>query len=87
MTVLSFFSFNVFKAQLISFFFRLRNAELPVKVSKTISCSLGGKQRLINIQVSAAEQQPTFKKDGNNIAYMLPSNFSILENGNNHIKQ
>lgn len=72
---------------MISFFFRLRNAELPVKVSKTISCSLGGKQRLINIQVSAAEQQPTFKKDGNNIAYMLPSNFSILENGNNHIKQ
>ncbi|XP_018562187.1 myosin-IA isoform X2 [Anoplophora glabripennis] len=66
---------------------QIKNAELPVKVSKTISCSLGGKQRLINIQVSAAEQRPTFKKDGSNVAYVLPSNFSILENGNNHIKQ
>nr|XP_023024555.1 myosin-IA isoform X1 [Leptinotarsa decemlineata] len=66
---------------------QIKNAELPVKVSKTITCSLGRKQRTINVQVSAAEQKATFKKDGNNIAYLLPSNFAILENGNNHIKQ
>ncbi|XP_050497892.1 unconventional myosin ID isoform X1 [Diabrotica virgifera virgifera] len=68
-------------------YYQIKQADLPVKVSKTISCSLGNKQRLINIQVSAAEQQATFKKDGHNILYLLPSTFSILENGNNHIKQ
>ncbi|CAG9816020.1 unnamed protein product, partial [Phaedon cochleariae] len=68
-------------------YFQIKNAELPVKVSKSISCMLGGKQRIINIQVSAAEQAATFRKDGNNITYLLPSNSSILENGNNHIKQ
>lgn len=68
-------------------FFRLKNADLPVKVSKTLQCSLGGKQRIINIQVSAAEQIPTFRKDGNGIAYLIPSDYSILENGNSHIKQ
>lgn len=41
---------------------------------------------MINIQVSAAEQTPTFKKEGNGIAYLIPSDYSILENGNNHIK-
>lgn len=61
--------------------------DLPVKVCKTIHCSLGGKQRVINIQVSAAEHIPTFRKDCNGIAYLVPSNFSILENGNTHIKQ
>lgn len=67
-------------------YFRLRNTDLPVKVSKTLQCSLGGKQRLINVQVSADVQTPTFKKDGSNILYMLPSSFAILENGNNHYK-
>lgn len=66
---------------------QIKNAELPVKVSKTISCSLGGKQRLINIQVAAAEVKPTFRKEGSNIAYLLPSSYSIVENGNNHLKQ
>lgn len=65
----------------------MKNVDLPVKVSKTIQCSLGGKQRLINIQVAASEQMPTFKKDGINILYLIPSNYSIIENGNNHIKQ
>ncbi|XP_030751648.1 unconventional myosin ID isoform X2 [Sitophilus oryzae] len=67
-------------------FFQLRKTDLPVKVSKTLQCSLGGKQRLINISVSAELQTPTFRKDGNNILYLVPSNFAILENGNNHIK-
>ncbi|CAH0564005.1 unnamed protein product [Brassicogethes aeneus] len=68
-------------------YFLLKKVDLPVNVSKTISCSLGGKSRLINIQVSSAEPQPVFKRDGNNVAYMLPSNFAVYENGNNHIKQ
>ncbi|ENN70521.1 hypothetical protein YQE_12697, partial [Dendroctonus ponderosae] len=67
-------------------FYQLRNAELPVKVSKTIQCSLGGKQRLINIHVSAEIQTATFKKEGNGILYLLPSGYAILENGNNHLK-
>lgn len=44
-------------------------------------CSLGGKRRQINIQVSADVDAPTFRKDNNNIAYVLPPNHSILENG------
>lgn len=65
---------------------RLKNAELAVTVSKNFACSLGGKRRHINVQVSAETVEPTFKKDGNNIAYMLPSSYAILENGNRHIK-
>nr|CAI5842506.1 unnamed protein product [Callosobruchus analis] len=65
-------------------YYQLKNADLPVRVTKTIACSLGGKQKMINIKVSAAEQQPTFKKEGNSIAYLLPSTLSIIENGNNH---
>lgn len=60
---------------------KLKNADLPVTVSKGFACSLGGKKRFINIQVSAEVQEPTFKKDGNNIAYLLPSNYALLENG------
>ncbi|CAG9773885.1 unnamed protein product [Ceutorhynchus assimilis] len=67
-------------------FYQLRNTDLPVKVSKTIQCCLGGKQRMINIQVSAEIQNASFKKDGSNIAYVLPSDFAILENGNHHLK-
>lgn len=69
--------------------FRLTNTELPVNVSKTISCSLGGKKKVINIQVSAEITTPTFKKGSNNsILYMLPSNYAIVENvnGNSYIK-
>ncbi|XP_076272228.1 unconventional myosin ID isoform X2 [Rhynchophorus ferrugineus] len=67
-------------------FFQLRKMELPVKVNKVIQCSLGGKQRLININVSSEVQSATFRKDGANILYMLPSSFAIMENGNNHFK-
>lgn len=68
-------------------FYRLKHADLPVNVTKIPSCSLGKKQRIINIQISAAVQEATFKKDGNNIAFLLPSQFAVVENGNNHIKQ
>lgn len=67
-------------------YYQIKNADLPVKVSKNLSCSLGKRQRQINIQVSAAEQRPTFKREGNDILYLIPSTYSILENGNNHIK-
>ncbi|XP_050300495.1 unconventional myosin ID isoform X2 [Anthonomus grandis grandis] len=67
-------------------FHQLRNTDLPVQVSKAIQCSLGRKQRMIRIQVAAEAQNATFKKDGNDIVYMLPSNFAVLENGNNHYK-
>ncbi|KAG5889110.1 hypothetical protein JTB14_003913 [Gonioctena quinquepunctata] len=54
---------------------QIKKADLPVKVSKTITCSLGGKQKIINIQVSAAESAPTFRKDGGvNIKY-LPAKY------------
>lgn len=66
--------------------YRLKNAELPVTVSKTIGCSLGGKRREITVNVSSEVQNPTFKKNGNNIDYVIPTSFAILENGNNHIK-
>lgn len=69
------------------FNFRLKHVDLPVNITKTPSCSLGKKQRLINIQISAAVQDATFKKDGNNIAYLLPSQYAVVENGNNYIKQ
>lgn len=65
--------------------FRIKNSDLPVNVTKVLNCSLGGKNRAINIQVSAETQAPTFKKDGNNIAYLLPSDFAVVENGH-HIK-
>lgn len=56
-------------------------------VNKTISCSLGGKKRLININVTSEVQSATFKKDGGNISYLLPSNFAVIENGRDYIKQ
>lgn len=64
-----------------------KGTDLPVTVNKSISCSLGGKKRLINIQVSADVDNATFRKDGSNILYLLPSNFAILENGNNFINK
>ncbi|XP_060522962.1 unconventional myosin ID isoform X2 [Cylas formicarius] len=68
-----------------SAYYHLKKTDLPVKVSKTIQCSLGGKQKLINIQVSAEVQAPTFKKDGHNILYVLPSSYALIENGNNYL--
>ena len=62
---------------------RLKNSDLPVTVSKGFACSLGGKKRYINVQVSADVQDATFKKDGSNITYLLPSNYALLENGSN----
>jgi hypothetical protein len=65
----------------------VRGGELPVTVNKTISCSLGGKKRLININVTSEVQSPSFKKDGNNISYLLPTNFAVIENGRDYIKK
>lgn len=73
----------------LSRYVQLTNTELPVNVSKTISCSLGGKKKVINIQVSSEVTAPTFKKGtSNTISYLLPPNFAIVENGNgnNYIK-
>ncbi|CAG9860573.1 unnamed protein product [Phyllotreta striolata] len=65
---------------------QLTHTELPVNVSKTITCSLGSKRRLINIKVSSAEGSPTFKKYENNVDYLIPPSYSIVENGNKYIK-
>ncbi|XP_025831898.1 myosin-IA isoform X2 [Agrilus planipennis] len=64
-------------------FAKLQQSELPVTVSKSLTCSLGGKRRQINIQVKGDVQRPTFQKDGQNIAYLLPSNYALLENNGN----
>ncbi|KAK4874738.1 hypothetical protein RN001_014098 [Aquatica leii] len=64
-------------------YYRLKYSDLPVTVSKGLSCSLGGKKRYINVQVTADVQSPTFKKDGNNIIYLLPSSYALIENGKN----
>ncbi|XP_044760641.1 unconventional myosin ID [Coccinella septempunctata] len=74
---------------ILSRYVQLTNNELPVNVSKTISCSLGGKKKVINIQGSSEVTAPTFRKGSSNtILYMLPSNYAIVENGNgnNYIK-
>lgn len=55
-------------------------------VNKTIGCSLGGKRREITVQVSSEVQNPIFKKNANNIDYVIPTTYSILENGNNRLK-
>jgi myosin-1 len=68
-------------------YLQVRGSELPVTVNKTISCSLGGKKRLININVTSEVQSPSFKKDGNNISYLLPTNFAVIENGRDYIKK
>lgn len=68
------------------FYYRIKHVDLPVTVFKTINCSLGNKQRIINIQSSTAESKPTFKKDGNSIIYLVPTDFAILENGVSQIK-
>lgn len=76
----------VFFLKLQFSFFRLKNSQLPVTVNKTIGCCLGGKRREITAQASSEVQSAIFKKNGNNIDYVIPTSFSILENGNNRLK-
>lgn len=69
-------------------YWQLTNKDLPVHVNKIITCYLGKRSRTIHIQVSSEVQMPTFRKDtGNNINYLLPSNYAVVENGSDFIKR
>ncbi|XP_022906681.1 unconventional myosin ID isoform X2 [Onthophagus taurus] len=67
-------------------YFELKKTDLPVTVNKVLSCTLGNKRRQIAIQVQSDVEKATFRKSGSDIAYLLPSSYAVMENGNSQFK-
>ncbi|XP_041366127.1 unconventional myosin-Id-like [Gigantopelta aegis] len=58
---------------LCSFWMSHYQKDLKVTVNKVLNCSLGGKSRQILIKSGAANGAPVFKKEGQNLALLVPS--------------
>lgn len=71
----------------IYFFYRLRGADLHVTVDIKFKCMLGNKSRLLRIEVMPDVNEPTFRKDGNQIIYAIPPSVSIIDGGTNTRQQ
>jgi len=69
------------------FFKRLRGADLHVTVDIKFKCMLGNKSKLLRIEVMPDVNEPTFRKDGNQIIYAIPPSVSIIDGGTNTRQQ
>ncbi|CAB3374689.1 Hypothetical predicted protein [Cloeon dipterum] len=61
-------------------YFEVCGRELSVNVNMHFQCKLGNKSRSVKIELSNEAQSAMFKKDGQNVLYLLP-----LQNSNNLI--
>ncbi|KMQ97753.1 myosin-ia-like isoform x1 protein [Lasius niger] len=68
-------------------YYQLRGADLHVTVDIKFKCMLGNKSRLLRIEVMPDVNEPTFRKDGNQIIYAIPPTVSIIDGGNNTRQQ
>ncbi|XP_029660963.1 unconventional myosin ID [Formica exsecta] len=68
-------------------YYQLRGADLHVTVDIKFKCMLGNKSRLLRIEVMPDVNEPTFRKDGNQIIYAIPPSVSIIDGGTNTRQQ
>ncbi|RZF45164.1 hypothetical protein LSTR_LSTR007127 [Laodelphax striatellus] len=63
----------------------LRAQELTVTVANKFQCMLGNKSRHLRVEVSSETELAGFRKDAkNDIVYMLPPRFAIVQATNLH---
>ncbi|XP_011341843.2 myosin-IA [Ooceraea biroi] len=68
-------------------YYQLRGTDLHVTVNVQFKCMLGNKSRLLRIAVMPDVLEPTFRKDGNQIIYAIPSSVGIIDGDANARQQ
>ncbi|CAK9813224.1 Unconventional myosin ID [Anthophora quadrimaculata] len=62
---------------------QLRCADLHVTVDVKFKCMLGNKSKILRVEVHPEVNEPTFKKDGDNIIFAIPPSVGIIDGGAN----
>ncbi|XP_043255294.1 unconventional myosin ID [Colletes gigas] len=58
---------------------QLRSADLQVTVDVKFKCMLGNKSKVLRVEVHPEVNEPTFKKDGDNIIFAIPPSIGIID--------
>ncbi|OAD54424.1 Myosin-IA [Eufriesea mexicana] len=62
---------------------QLRSADLQVTVDVKFKCMLGNKSKILRVEVHPEVHEPMFKKDGDNIIYVIPPSVGIIDGSTN----
>ncbi|XP_033193175.1 unconventional myosin ID [Bombus vosnesenskii] len=62
---------------------QLRSADLQITVDVKFKCMLGNKSKVLRVEVHPEVHEPTFKKDGENIIYVIPPSVGIIDGSAN----